>query len=55
MARSTRAAQITRELDVLSEELSRVNRTSISEAQALLAAIFELHRLAVRRLAEAEV
>jgi hypothetical protein len=54
MARSSRAGQIARELNVLGDELSRLNRTSIGEAQALLEAIFELHRLAIRRLAEAE-
>jgi hypothetical protein len=49
-----RAGQIARELNVLGDELSRLNRTSIGEAQALLEAIFELHRLALRRLADAE-
>jgi hypothetical protein len=54
MARLNRAGQIARELNVLCDELGRLNRTSIGEAQALLEAIFELHRLAIHRLAEAE-
>ena len=54
MARPSRTDQIARELTILSEELGRLNRTTITEAHALLEVIFELHGIAIRRLAEAE-
>jgi Glu-tRNA(Gln) amidotransferase subunit E-like FAD-binding protein len=50
----SRAEQVTRELVVLTSELGKIDRATIVDRQAVLAAIHDLHSAAMRWLADAQ-